>query len=83
MCAANAQGGKTHSELTHCYSFRVEGGKASPPVKHPLIQTTAEQSSSKKQFPAKNTVLKTITYSFYLYRPLFFWFNLPTDYPLG
>lgn len=41
-------------------AFRVEGGKASPPVKQPLIQCTAEQSSSKKRFPAKNTALKTI-----------------------
>lgn len=63
MGAANARGKKTHSELTNCYSIRVEGGKASPPVKHPLIQTTAEQSSSKKRFPAKNTALKTMTFT--------------------
>lgn len=47
------------------------------PVKHPLIQTTAEQSSSKNRFPAKNTALKIITCSFCLYPPLFFYLTCP------
>lgn len=48
------------------------------PMKNSLIQTVAEQSSSKKRFPTKNTALKTITCSFYHY-PLFIWFSLPSD----
>lgn len=58
--AADAQGRKNPFRAESPPPSEGQGGKNQfPPAEQPLIQSTAEQPSSEKPFPAQNTALKT------------------------